>query len=1472
MTYHLASLRLRSLGERSARFTDYTISTTGETGSPQDHIVWLRNGGGKSSLLSLFYALVLPRKLDFMGRSSDRHLTDYVESGDTSHTVAVWHPATVNPSTLDGTPERVLVTGAVYEWDDLRRPANAFRNSDHLGQSYYAFFAVPGVFDATTLPLGDAAGRPTRRSDFISQIRGLAAQHARTEFITTESYGDWERALTARGLDPDLFRSQKKMNHVEGGVENLFSFTSPKDFINFLLGLTVSPTVISDIATSVGQISEKVARKPATLADRDFCLTAADGLEQLAAAHTDQQTVATEVQSAMRDASELSARFTATVGYAVDRRAALGVERAELTADRSRHNSDRSVLNDTAFLYRVMAGTLRLEEAHHGLLLAEKTLTQARRNVEVWRAVGPLAEHKDVMEQLAEAQASAATEALELAPLAENHDNHAAAYKTLLGVLAEAAADRAATARTEILTAEADEDQAIKLADIARSHVEEASAAAARWEVQLDRYNQELRNAVEQGLLPAIQTDLVQHSRALAADQERLRVDLADVRARREARPDERNRLVGVAIGLERDQVQVDNDLIELRNEYDASVETANRLATTPRVVALVQPSTEAPVDVWADGGILLRALERETRRADAEVVGAKVAQADTTRILTVHTETGYLPSTLDVDRLTGILADAGIPAESGWAHLRSLLSHDRLSAALTHPVLAQIGSGVVVPTDQAEAASNTLDAAGETTVALVSVFTATTVGEAVDVFEKHLVGVVASNWTGLAPGLVNGAAAESEAAALEAASRDHDARTTKMIASRRDDQALHDQISAFLNACPAGRLETLTNQINALEGQLSALVERIEANKKADRDLAAAEAEDAATGSVLTDQIHELGQNLILLEKLIRDSAHKIEWKEGLAAAESQRSTSLEEAKRRQAEAKAAAARAHSLDKEAVGQERSGREYREKANQVTFIGAPTNSVTAADVVGGDLETLLRRTSDARRDYDIPANEYRAMAKVEVLSQRLAEISANLPSDPDICAEAETALTTTGGQSRQNRNDSLADAESTRSEAEQARGRAEAAVTQAELALSEIQSRRVDPPRRTIPIEPISAAHAIELAEEQEAQSARLLESINRVEEALRNIEEQDVDLVNIVAQFDLLAGNLPAPASDCPADPFPGDVYAAKRAVAGVLSACQHADERAVAAETRMADLTGALRIIATRHQDVPVKARDRILYDTAPVLASNARSLAGNLWLRAEHLAGDLASIAADQAIVTEALAAAVADIFTMIHRTQRFSGIPEGLGVLSGKQLLKIKFIGATDAELRAHVNHVLEEFINKGSKPDGMELLKAATHAAVGARGFTVKVLKPVHDLTPIEENIDALGKWSGGERLTAGVALYCTIAKIRAVSSGYKERLGGMLILDNPIGRASHGPLIDLQRKVAAAQGVQLIYATGVKDFDAVSHFPGVTRLENRAGKTGARRYIREMEYDANEAISGTRIVHSERPDRPTIET
>lgn len=269
--------------------------------------------------------------------------------------------------------------------------------------------------------------------------------------------------------------------------------------------------------------------------------------------------------------------------------------------------------------------------------------------------------------------------------------------------------------------------------------------------------------------------------------------------------------------------------------------------------------------------------------------------------------------------------------------------------------------------------------------------------------------------------------------------------------------------------------------------------------------------------------------------------------------------------------------------------------------------------------------------------------------------------------------------------------------------------------------------------------------------------------------------------------------------------------------------------------------------------------------MHDPPDVLGRNATGLAAQLRLRASTLEGELAAIAKDQGILADSLAGVVRDSMETLAKAERSSRMGTAPGAWAGRNVLRIGFERPDDAVLHAYAERVIDRVIQKGLKPEGMPLLKEAVREAAGPRGFTVRVLKPTEDTTPVTEDISRLAKWSGGEKLTVCVALYCTIVALRAARTGRGARPGGALLLDNPIGRASSAHLVRLQRDVAASHGIQLIYTTGVKDPAAVIQFPNVIRLDNRQGGTQGRRYI-VADADGTDGglITGVRVAHADR--------
>jgi hypothetical protein len=145
---------------------------------------------------------------------------------------------------------------------------------------------------------------------------------------------------------------------------------------------------------------------------------------------------------------------------------------------------------------------------------------------------------------------------------------------------------------------------------------------------------------------------------------------------------------------------------------------------------------------------------------------------------------------------------------------------------------------------------------------------------------------------------------------------------------------------------------------------------------------------------------------------------------------------------------------------------------------------------------------------------------------------------------------------------------------------------------------------------------------------------------------------------------------------------------------------------------------------------------------------------------------------------------------------------------------------------------------------------MSLLLRGVHAAVEPKGVAVEILKPDAVLRAERVSVSQMSDvFSGGQLLTAAIALYCTMAALRANDRG-QARLAhaGTLFLDNPIGRANATYLIELQRAVASALGVQLIYTTGLLDANALAEFPLIIRLRNDADLRAGLKYISVEEH------------------------
>jgi len=321
----------------------------------------------------------------------------------------------------------------------------------------------------------------------------------------------------------------------------------------------------------------------------------------------------------------------------------------------------------------------------------------------------------------------------------------------------------------------------------------------------------------------------------------------------------------------------------------------------------------------------------------------------------------------------------------------------------------------------------------------------------------------------------------------------------------------------------------------------------------------------------------------------------------------------------------------------------------------------------------------------------------------------------------------------------------------------------------------------------------------------------------------------------------------------------YPGSIDEARRLVRDVTQQLSRTAADLGAAEERVRGLADRVSRYALddAFEGMSGNLRDRLARSEPAPLARDAGGLVPHLEARLQEVTRELASIEKHRAVLVQRYAALAQAALNTLQRAGRESRLPADLGDWSGKQFLRIDFKAPeTEDVLLERLGEVLDGTVGEAGDRDGMGLLLRGVHAAAHPRGFRVTVLKPDTVLRDDRVDVTAMGEFSGGQRLTAAIALYCTLARMRSSSRGRSQPRAGVLFLDNPIGTASAEYLLDIQLKVAERGGVQLVYTTGVFDTNALSKFPCVLRLRNDLDMRAGMQHIRVAEPLRRALVNG----------------
>ncbi|MET9496088.1 hypothetical protein [Streptomyces sp. NPDC006552] len=1495
--YELSRVRLYSIGPAGARYADTVLDLRGvgapvpdpapaqaeffadePVGPPRRPapagVLFLENGGGKSVLLKLIFSVMLPGHRNTLGGASSGVLRKFLLADDCGHVALEWQ------HTRTG---ECVVVGKASEW----RGRQVSNDPRKFAEAWYSFRPGPGMsldslpvaestaVRSTTEGASGAQGRRRTMKGFRDALTEAGKAYPHLEVHWEEIHDRWNEHLGDLGLDPELFRYQREMNADEGEAAGLFAVKKDSDFTDLLLRAVTDTRDTDGLADLVGGFGNKLGRRAELIAERDFTAGSVDLLTRIVdASHT--RARARDIHAAAeRRTRTLARRLAARAGVERERAGDLAhqVTAAAHTVTEAESARERSALIAAELAYR--HASLALAGAEKAAAAQKRELADARTLHSAWQAAEAVLRHRAAADRTARVAAAIREAERDAAPALAARSQAAAELVRALHSAAEKAESHANEEEERSAVLQETGETAHRDATVAATEAQRARSELGHLRQRLTEVEQETAEAVRAGWLDDSAPDADPARAALAAsDAEKTAVAAWDTAREAAHRATEHAReATGVEARAELTAARAADAAGAAEQAYQGEERAAAALAGEERLAELlgvdgpsdrpaeadgpVAPLTAEDLDRAADD--LATLLDNSVTAAERQLFELRTAAADDARILGALGDGGLLPPGPDVLATVEHLGEQGIPALPGWRYLAQ--SVDPVDHARVLAARPELVDGVIItdPASHARAREVLAGAAllPRSTVAVGTAAALLAPTPAQDASDDGVF-LVPPN-----PAMHDEHAADEERQALRvrAAQRDEAIRT--LVGRLAKDRELAARLTSWRAGCPAGRLTELAEAAR----QARAFAEEAEAELAEARTVRAEADEAAAEALRVRDERQEAAQRARRAADALAGLAYRLRER---AAWQAKVRELADEAVASEARAQTCLEHARAADEDRRSAQRSADDTRRtvralRAERAEIAGAP-DDVPEGETPKASLPALREAYRAASQLYekvgvgaDLRAEQARAESDESAALTELGRLSNKVRT------RAATLLESSDGADGPSRQAAAARAEelvqlletraSTASEhLGRLRGEAERHAPEDGTAHTELPEDLVPADTehastllRTVTTELAARTEALRTAR---AAHGELLDAHRAAEDGTGGFDETAALL------RDLLRDHADDEQEE--PEPYPGTLEEARTAAAETrrsLRGCA-ADLSAAEAAVREASDILVRHANSTRYEQVRTPARQQIRELPAAALPEHAQRWADAFAPRLRVLTDELAQLERNRDSIVDRLRGLVESSLATLRSAQRLSRLPEGLGEWSGQEFLRIRFEEPDQATLTERLGEVIDEATraavkkNSDLRRDGMSLLLRGVAAALEPKGVAVEILKPDAVLRAERVPVGQMGDvFSGGQLLTAAIALYCTMAALRSNDRGRdKHRHAGTLFLDNPIGRANATYLLELQRAVSDALGVQLLYTTGLFDTTALAEFPLVIRLRNDADLRAGLKYISVEEH------------------------
>ncbi|WP_406181215.1 hypothetical protein [Streptomyces sp. NBC_01006] len=1468
-------------------------------------VLFLENGGGKSVLLKLIFSVMLPGHRNTLGGASSGVLRKFLLADDCGHVALEWQHTQTGECVVVG---KVSEWRGRQVSNDPRKFAEAwysFRPGPGLSLDNLPVAEATAVRPSVEGASG-ARGRRRTMKGFRDALTEAGKAYPHLEVYFEEIHDRWNEHLTELGLDPELFRYQREMNADEGEAAGLFAVKKDSDFTDLLLRAVTDTRDTEGLADLVHGFGNKLGRRAELMAEREFTAGSVDLLTKIVEAAETRSRLRDVHAGAERRTRTLARRLSARAGEERGRAADLAqrVTAAAHGVTSAESARSRSAAVSAELAYR--HASLALTVADKAAAAQRRELLEARTLHSAWQAAEIVLRHRAAADRSARVAAAILEAERDAAPALAARATAAAALVRALHTAAEDGErvaneeeERSAGLQEAGEAAHRDATAAATAAQRARSEAEHLRARLA--EVQ-----QETAEAVRAGWLDDSAPDADPARAALAAsDAEKTAVAAWD-ESREAARTtaDAAREAAAAESRAELTAARAADAADAAEAAHDAEHRAAGSLAASPRLAELLglppvpeaflpHPRTGTPAASGtptgptgtagsagaadAGGGLTVADLDRnadELREMLTHGVGAaerqlfelRTAAADDARILGALGDGGLLPPGPDVLATVEYLGEHGIPALPGWRYLaQSVDPADHAAVLAARPELVD---GVVITDPDTHArAREVLSGAALLPRSTVAVGTAAALLAPVPPADHSETGVflVPPN-----PAMHDEHAADEERQALRTRATARDTEIRDLAARLAGDRELAARLASWRTGCPPGRLAELAQQAEAAR----AFAEEADAELAEARTVRAEADEAAADAARVRDERQDAAQRARRAADALAGLAFRLRERAGWQAKVRELADDAAES---EARAEVCLDRARAADEDRRAAQRAADDARRtaralRAERTEIAGAPEALPEEDGTAKAPLPDLREAYRAASRLYekvgvgaDLRAEQARAESDESAALAELDRLTNKVRTRAAQLLEGTDGADGPSRQAAAARAESLVQMLETRAQvASEQLGRLRGEAERHAPAEGEAHT---DLPEDLIPGDVEQAQALLRTATAQLAAHTAAVETARAAHADLlrahRTAEDGAGGFDETAAMLrDLLRDHTHQDDEQEPGA-HPGTLEEARQSAAEARRSLRGCAADLSAAESAVREASDILvrHANANRYEQVRTPARQQIRELPASALPEHAAAWAAAFAPRLRVLTDELAQLERNRDSIVDRLRGLVESALATLRSAQRLSQLPEGLGEWSGQEFLRIRFEEPDQATLTERLGEVIDEAtrtaVKKNSsasfgegRRDGMSLLLRGVQAALEPKGISVEILKPDAVLRAERVPVGQMGDvFSGGQLLTAAIALYCTMAALRSNDRGRdKHRHAGTLFLDNPIGRANATYLLELQRAVSDALGVQLLYTTGLFDTTALAEFPLVIRLRNDADLRAGLKYISVEEH------------------------